>query len=86
MSILSELKKQYNKDSEHFFNEACKFMDDPAISDEKKDKWMPRFKELLDNLIKLIDDIEKEQGHEVTEDEILKGFQEDCDAGDKQNT
>jgi hypothetical protein len=70
------LKQQYNKDSEHFFNEACKFMDDPNISNEKKDKWLPKFKELLNNLKKLIDDIEKEQGHEVTEDEILTGFKE----------
>ena len=73
---MTEPQKQYNKDSEHFFNEACKFMDDPAVSNEKKDKWMPKFQGMLNSLKKLVDDIEKEMGREVTASEILNGFKE----------
>jgi hypothetical protein len=70
---MSVLKQEYNKELENFYK-AVNIMDDLTIPNEKKDKWEPRFKGLLANLNRLIHEIEKELGREVTEDEILNGF------------
>jgi DNA-directed RNA polymerase specialized sigma subunit len=70
---MSVLKQEYNNELENFYK-AVNIMDDLTIPNEKKDKWEPRFKDLLEKMKKLISDIEQEIGREVTEDEILNGF------------
>jgi uncharacterized protein YdcH (DUF465 family) len=71
MPILAE----YNKAIENFYS-AVNTMEDMTISSLKKDKWEPRFKELLANLNSMVHEIEKQLGREMTEDEILNGFKE----------
>lgn len=69
MPVLTE----YNKALEGFYK-AVNTMNDLTIPNNKKDKWEPRFKELLTNLNRLVHEIEKELGREMTEDEVLNGF------------
>lgn len=77
MSILSELKQQYNKNLDYFYDKACKAMEDPDFPDEVKTKWRHRFQQLIDNWDKSIIEIEKELGREMTHDEIQNGFKEE---------
>jgi hypothetical protein len=74
MPVLSERQIQYNKDLNYFYNKACKTMDDSSFPDEDKEKWVPKFRTLLDGLNQSVSDIEQELGRKMTEDEILKGF------------
>jgi len=66
------LEERYNEALKKFY-EAANIMWDSGLPIQKYDKWMPRFRELLDDLNKIIAEIE-EAGHKMTEDEMLVGF------------
>ena len=68
---MSILKEEYNvllkreKAAEHYFNTA---------TGEQVDKWLPKYNEIVVGLSNLIIQVEKEDGRELTSEEILNGF------------
>ena len=70
---MNDLKQEYNKALERFYDAANK-IDNPLVLNETAFKWQPRFRELLANLNRLVEEIEKEIGRDMNNDEILNGF------------
>ncbi|MFL0266822.1 hypothetical protein [Candidatus Clostridium radicumherbarum] len=70
---LEELKKKYNevlareKKAEEFF-------DDPKVSMESKEKWRPKFYEIVMELSGMMKEFRELSGEEMSESEVLKGF------------
>jgi hypothetical protein len=72
---LVELKKKYNevlareKKAEEFF-------DDPNVPTESKEKWLPKFYEIVRELSGMMKEFRELSGNEMSEGEVLEGFME----------
>lgn len=70
---LVEFKKKYNevlareKKAEEFF-------DDPNVSMERKEKWLPKFYEIVRELSGMMKEFRELSGEEMSEGEVLDGF------------
>lgn len=71
---MNELKAKYNKNLIRR-TKAEIYLDGEAPAQEKN-KWEPKFRELITEGNRLLHEIEK-SGHKVLENEILHGFQDD---------
>ena len=73
MSIL-ELKKAYNVLIARE-KKAEKYLDDWNIPQSKKDGWLPEFAKITECLSMLMSDYKKLTGEEMSDDNVLNGFQ-----------
>jgi len=73
MSILKNLKAKYNEVLERH-NKGAAYLDSD-VSLEQKEKWAPEFSDIVRSMNELAGVMAKE-GHTMTDDEILKGFEE----------
>jgi poly(A) polymerase Pap1 len=70
---LEEFKKRYNeilareKKAEVFF-------ENPEISQERKEKWLPKFNEITMELSKMMKHYKELTGTEMKDNEIFNGF------------
>jgi hypothetical protein len=75
MSILEGIKKTYNNVIIRR-DKADEFYNNPNISQEKKDKWLPEYLKIINQLSVLITSYEKVTGQPMSKDEIWNGFKE----------
>ena len=73
MSIL-ELKKAYNILIARE-KKAEKYLDNWDIPQSKKDGWLPEFAKITECLSMLMADYKKLTGEEISNDNVLNGFQ-----------
>ena len=72
--IVQELMKQYN-DILPRFNRACSYMDDNSVSVEDREKRIPDFQKILKKIYGIFDGL-REQGYDVSPEEVREGFRE----------
>lgn len=70
---LVELKKRYNEVLARV-KKAEEFFDDPNVSIESKDKWRPKFYEIVREFSGMMKEFSEISGREMTEGEVLEGF------------
>lgn len=72
MSIL-EFKQNYNKLLERE-KKAELFLENPKVTQADKDKWMPKFVEITEQLSKFMREYKQLTGQEMQDNEVLNGF------------
>jgi len=72
MSILT-FKQKYN-DLLLREKKAELFLENSKVSQADKDKWMPKFVEITEQLSLLMREYKKTTGEEMTTEEVLQGF------------
>lgn len=70
MSVLKDLKWNYNKNLTRYYN-GCNYL---ILHNDEIDKWLPSLLEILEDMNILLEEIRKEI--EVSDSEILNGFKE----------
>jgi len=74
MPILTQEQQEYNTLIKRL-NKACLLIDDEKIPISQREKWIPEFKRILKSIHELAEKIKK-SGYEMTDSEILDGFEE----------
>lgn len=72
MSILA-FKQEYNKLLARE-KKAELYLEDFKVSQVDKDKWMPKFVEITEQLSKFMREYKKITGQEMQDNEVLNGF------------
>lgn len=71
---VKELQQTYNR-TLILFNEGSAYMDNPSVTQEKKEEALQAFLKLIEKANKIIYKL-KQQGESVTDKQILEGFKE----------
>lgn len=69
---MQTLKEEYNKLLERE-KKAAQYLDDNTKPIAEREKWIPQYKNIIDRLGAIIDEL-RQLGYKMTDNEIIEGF------------